>query len=468
MAKPLEQRDWSLWLALLIFLIALVPRLFVITQSLWYDEMFTLIHFINAPWKDIVSGHYSPNNHVLFTLLAKTCNTLFSSLGPEIAIRLPSLLAGAAAAAALAWPLLKTRPVPGLLLGFIAALHPWLLSFSGWARGYALLMFLAVLSTLLLTKISEKWGARAYSLAIAALLYTHPIGIGVVIGHGLFCLLHPLSSILHPRSPLLRRWFIAASAAGLLTALLYLPFLSGAKGYWAAPEKPTTTYAQFILQSLRHADGGMNTGGFGAILLPLLLCTVGLILAWRLSPLRPLIVTFATASLFALLAPIGIKLAGEARAALWLIPIYCLGLIGILAAIPCHGRSRWIRVAGCALALVVLISRDVAIANTPGQPITDALSLIQRNFPKNTPTVGVYMTSAETKALYDDHLLIAYNLDALKQVEQNTPQGRVLLVFYEEFIQRDEPKLWADIQTRYILVHHLPGRVSGISIYKTP
>src|SRR6185437_939416 len=98
MTKPPEQRDRSPWLALLIFLIALVPRLFVITPSLWYVEMFTLILFINAPWKDIVSGDYSPNNRVLIPLLAKTCNTAFASLDAETANRLPTLLAGSAAA----------------------------------------------------------------------------------------------------------------------------------------------------------------------------------------------------------------------------------------------------------------------------------------------------------------------------------------------------------------------------------
>lgn len=460
-----DARSVSLYLLVGLFLLAILVRLPALLQCLWYDEMFTFLHYISQPWGTIVSGHYSPNNHVLFTLLSKICDILFSSsLGPETAIRLPSLLASAAVAPLISLPLIRQHPRQALLLGLVAALHPWLISFGTWARGYGLLMFLAVTSTLCLSLVTQTrarlWlAAGGYILSIAALLYTHPIGIAIPLGHGIYMLL-PQNRRALPH------WLLLIIPAALLTILLYLPFLSGAHQYWSAPEKPTVTYAGFLAQALRHAHMGMDSGGIGAIIITLLICIAGPILAWRNHPaLRPLIATFATASLFALLAPVVIKLAGEARAALWLIPLYCIGLFGLLSAIP----KRTIASIGWAIAIAFLAVRVYAISTTPGQPITDALAFVQDHYPKGTPVIGVYMSSLESRALYDHLDAIAYALHDRGELpgllEHQPPTRHVLVVFYQELLERDQPDLAAYIQTHYTLVQTLPGRVSGIHIY---
>src|SRR5215813_13058264 len=89
---------------LLVAVLIRVPTLF---QSLWYDEMFTLINYIGQDWGNIVSGQYSPNNHVLFTLAAKLASLGQSDVeGLTISIRLPSLVAGSLIPVALAWPMM--------------------------------------------------------------------------------------------------------------------------------------------------------------------------------------------------------------------------------------------------------------------------------------------------------------------------------------------------------------------------
>ena len=62
---------WPAAVLLGIGLLALALRLPAMFHSLWYDEMYTLRMYIQQPWSHAVAGEYSPNNHVLFTLLAK-------------------------------------------------------------------------------------------------------------------------------------------------------------------------------------------------------------------------------------------------------------------------------------------------------------------------------------------------------------------------------------------------------------
>ena len=55
----------------MIFILALLLRAPALGQSLWYDEIVTLFNYVLQPWSAIVKGQYSPNNHILFSLLAK-------------------------------------------------------------------------------------------------------------------------------------------------------------------------------------------------------------------------------------------------------------------------------------------------------------------------------------------------------------------------------------------------------------
>ena len=73
----------------------------------------------------------------------------------------------------------------------------------------------------------------------------------------------------------MKRWLLTAAAAGVVTALLYLPFALGAKTYWSRPERPSVPYARFVAESFRHAQAGQGAPGLAALLLPILACTAG-------------------------------------------------------------------------------------------------------------------------------------------------------------------------------------------------
>src|SRR5437899_2401024 len=144
-------------IAAAIVILALLLRTAPLGQSLWYDEMVTLVNFVGQPWSSIVKGEYSPNNHILFSLLAKIVIPETGDIADiTILLRLPSLIAGSLVPIALAWPLRRCCPKLALGIAIVGSIHPWLITFSTWARGYALLLLLSILATNLLPK-RKQW-----------------------------------------------------------------------------------------------------------------------------------------------------------------------------------------------------------------------------------------------------------------------------------------------------------------------
>jgi hypothetical protein len=474
-----KPRDRFPLLATTLILLALTLRLPLLTQSLWYDEISTIINYVRQPWEQTVAGTYSPNNHVLFTLLAKMCDELTGRELLPFATRFPSAVAGSFVGLALAWPLRRAHPLHAAGLMLLASLHPWLFSFSGWARGYALLLLLAVLSTTLLPSFSianpkVKIAKAIYGQSLVALLYTHPLGIAVCVGHAAWML---------PRSRTDRaafnRWFITCSVAAVFTLLIYSPFIPRlGDDYWKEAEKPSITYPTFLRQSLVHAHLGDGSPAIIHLILPLLICTAGLTVAWRRFPdLRPTILTFAVASAFGLLAPLILPLAGEVRAMIWLIPLYCIGAFALIAAALASTKPlRYTALAATAALAIFLTLRLLHITRTPGQPIREASELARHVAGDTREVIGVYMASAEARLLYPNNIdRLAYKLrpesppeeyPSLLDAERHLLHPPVLVLFYEDFLKRDQPDLWTYIHEHYTPTHHLPGRISPATIYQ--
>ncbi len=61
------------------------------TQSVTIDEAFAYNRFLSGSWSKLI-GPYDASNHVLYSILAKTCITLFGLT--EFTLRIPSLLGG--------------------------------------------------------------------------------------------------------------------------------------------------------------------------------------------------------------------------------------------------------------------------------------------------------------------------------------------------------------------------------------
>src|SRR5437764_2338895 len=94
-APPRSPLIRELLIAAAIVILALWLRAAPLGQSLWYDEMVTLVKYVGQPWSSIVKGEYSPNNHILFSMLAKLVTPENGDVAEmTILVRLPSLIAG--------------------------------------------------------------------------------------------------------------------------------------------------------------------------------------------------------------------------------------------------------------------------------------------------------------------------------------------------------------------------------------
>jgi len=101
------------------------------------DEAFTYLSFVAPPVRQILTT-YSPNNHVLYSLLAKACVTALGA--SEITLRLPALLGAVLCLAAIR---AVSRSLFGngwmmLLAISLAALNPIVFDYFSQARGYGL------------------------------------------------------------------------------------------------------------------------------------------------------------------------------------------------------------------------------------------------------------------------------------------------------------------------------------------
>ena len=137
-------------LALLLVAAALL-RIIHLDSGLWYDEIVTLVEFVRLPLASLVTTYTSTNNHILYSLLAKACTSLFGE--SSWALRLPAAVFGVASI----WALFGlgrevTTRREALLASALMAFsyhHVW---FSQNARGYTILLLGTIVATELLMR----------------------------------------------------------------------------------------------------------------------------------------------------------------------------------------------------------------------------------------------------------------------------------------------------------------------------
>ncbi len=172
------------------------------------------------------------------------------------------------------------------MLATVAAHHVW---FSQNARGYTLLLVLALLGTqlildLLKTRSRKPWLLFAVASALGA--YTHVSMILAVVGQAIAVALDPLAArrftVEELKGP--AAGFIGAAA---LTIMLYLPMLGDVAGYFGT-QAATPGQARAgpgLLDLFRNLQLGYVSGGIlligGGVFL------VGFVSYWRQSPLIP-------------------------------------------------------------------------------------------------------------------------------------------------------------------------------------
>jgi hypothetical protein len=207
---------WT-WLGLV--LLALPFVFWVLRRSInldfWYDEVYTLDHFVFVPLFKTLTDYSQPNNHILFNLLNNlyvSCLGLrdtYEAMDSPWVLRIPPLLY---AAGALGFTFQAARRCGGAAAGLLAVIVlattvPFF-HFAAQVRGYSLSMLLLTAMVYFLLCREEDgrpWHAIATSAAGSLALYTIPSNLYFLLSVAAFYL---AAALLHaaggpaPRAPL--------------------------------------------------------------------------------------------------------------------------------------------------------------------------------------------------------------------------------------------------------------------------
>jgi hypothetical protein len=157
--------------------LCLWSRLIRLTTSLWKDEAFSILHYINTGPRGIFGGTYVPNDHVLYNFLSWVTTRVLGT--SEAAYRVWSLLPGLAAVVILAlWGWRKLGRWTTLAAVTLVTLSPLHLYLAPQARGYGLGFLAGMLLLAGATRIEQENGGKGIWLfAIAGLIgiWTLPI-----------------------------------------------------------------------------------------------------------------------------------------------------------------------------------------------------------------------------------------------------------------------------------------------------
>jgi mannosyltransferase len=212
-------------------------------QSFWYDEAFTPVHVLHPSlWATLSSVVHSENTPPLWYVIEWADSRVLGT--GEVALRLPSALAGIATVA-VAWAIgrelegasdARSRRVAIGCAAFVAV-NPLFVWYSQEARAYGLFVFMAALAMLCFLRVRREPTAgrmAAFAGAGVLALLTHYFAVFLLIGMVLV--------LLWDRAT--RRLALPAAAAVGIVGLALLPLISAQGGHgtqwigrWALRER---------------------------------------------------------------------------------------------------------------------------------------------------------------------------------------------------------------------------------------
>ena len=279
---------WAFWLALgLLGVVVLWSTIGGLDQSLWHDEIFSAVHYIDAGPKTIVSGDYVPNNHVLFNLFAYGTTKVFGE--SEVTLRLWSLLPALIAAVVVVWWTWRLRGRwTALVLAVLVATSPIHHDLAREARGYGLMFLAGALMLVFSYRVvtgGARWDWILLGLSGVAGAFTAPQFVLGFVGQAI--------PLLARRELRTRALVMLAAVAGVLL-VLYAPLLgdiartsdtvSGGPLPWhAAVSGPVLHLIQpsFDVLADRPVDAYLIVPNSPDRILGGLLLLIGALLLWR-------------------------------------------------------------------------------------------------------------------------------------------------------------------------------------------
>lgn len=202
-----------------ILLLATVLRLWGLgTESLWLDEALTSRH-MGTSFAQLVHDFLGNTQTIIYYLFEKVWCTAFGHT--ETALRFPSAIYGVLTVWAiflLAEQLFSQAAAQWT--AFLLAINPFAIYYSQDARPYAMFLLAAVFSLFFLLRFlrsPRKGVAWGYVISASIALYAHPLGLLLLLVHGVMILLFLEKT----------EWQVLRQTMGLMaaTVVLYLPQL---------------------------------------------------------------------------------------------------------------------------------------------------------------------------------------------------------------------------------------------------
>lgn len=469
MDRP-TRSDWF-WLAAILALAAAL-RVPGLNGPLWYDEILTVDTHLRLPWGEMMRA-YSMNHHYLHDVFAKASMTVFGDAA--WAIRLPAMLLGLGAIAAMWWLALSVAGrgaahATALLLA-LSYHHIW---FSQNARGYTGLAFFSTVGMILFLRGIERprpgtW--LLYGLMLAAAVFTHLTGAFFFAAQGLIWLAVLVARRGTPGWRALALWPLAGFALGaVLTVLAYLPILPG---ILEAARTVSDTSAVDVMQEyqsplwtvIEAVRTGIGTAGPAVVIAALValgLASAGALALRGRAPWFAPTVALHIGLTMALLLAVGTRI--------WPRFFFVdIGFLMLLIVAGVQATSQWLArrmgrsdrgpsVFALAVVAMVLLSGALAARNyrAPKQDLAGAFALAQEN---RRPGERIYALGPAALA-FRDHFGADWGTiddDASYRAAMAQPGPVTLVVAFPGRMLRRVPALDADLKSGLTLLRRFPG-----------
>jgi len=217
-----------------VLFVGCVVRCWNITQSFWWDEIWSTMTYVNAPslWQVVSSLGYYFNNHIFYSLLARGSIALLGE--SEFSARLPALVMGLLGIVMLFQFGKRFLGVPsGMIASILLAVSAFHIDHSSEARGYSGLALFSILSSFYFLeglKTNERKSWMCYVAFTVLGFYSHVFMCAVTLSQVFAFMLFTVGAPCglwksEVKVKTFKNFFIALLTATFVTLVLYAPII---------------------------------------------------------------------------------------------------------------------------------------------------------------------------------------------------------------------------------------------------